>query len=140
MIAEKPASDITHVVSFRYAQKSTNNILDLILAHVENPGALTYVHVTLITHFLQVDCSSAATQFPSSNGPVPEDYFLSGFFWSQDLYPGDSENMISEKHDQDSKQEEYQREEHVLWLALRIAAGSTWINFDSSKPAFSVSS
>lgn len=118
------------------------------MAQVRNPGALTYVYVTLVfvsTCTQSVDAKILlaarlswtglvcmlnglhtsyksivhlqATQFPSSNGPLPEDYFLNSFFWSQDLYPRDSKNAIPEKHDQDSIQEEDWREERVLWLA-----------------------
>ena len=112
------------------SRKNTNNILDLILAQVGNPGALTYVYVTLV--FVNRCTQSAdaitllaaglswsglvcmlnglhtsyksivhlqATQFPSSNVPLPEEYFLGGFFRPQDPYPRDSENVIPEKHD-----------------------------------------
>ncbi|ESZ94548.1 hypothetical protein SBOR_5038 [Sclerotinia borealis F-4128] len=75
--------------------------------------------------------------------PFPEDFGMRGLLWAEKYFP--ARWFLNEKSDEEEKYHELpsmldQRKERILWLACRVADAGPWINFDSSKPEFSVQS
>ncbi|KAJ8069093.1 hypothetical protein OCU04_002766 [Sclerotinia nivalis] len=75
--------------------------------------------------------------------PFPEDFKMRGLLWAEKYFP--EKWFLNEKTDEEEKYHELpsmleQRKERILWLACRIADAGPWINFDVSKPEFSVQS
>lgn len=75
--------------------------------------------------------------------PFPEDFGIRGLLWAEKYFP--EKWFLNEKTDEEEKYHELpsmfeQRKERILWLACRIADAGPWINFDVSKPEFSVQS
>ncbi|EDN92144.1 hypothetical protein SS1G_08006 [Sclerotinia sclerotiorum 1980 UF-70] len=75
--------------------------------------------------------------------PFPEDFGMRGLLWAEKYFP--EEWFLNEKTDEEEKYHELpsmidQRKERILWLACRIADAGPWINFNVSKPEFSVQS
>ena len=72
--------------------------------------------------------------------PLPEDFAMRGFLWTETYFPPDwfsHQEFYDEQYTEVASMTE-ERKERVLWLGARLASSGMWLVYDETKHQFAV--